>query len=296
MSAITKTEEKEQIKVESPWSVAWKRFRKNKLAMAGAIILTILVILTSFAPLFATHDPNKTDILKAKQPPSKEHWLGTDLIGRDIYSRLLYAGRISLSVGLISMSISVFIGTILGILAGYYGGRVDTLISRLIDIFRSIPFLILAITVIAVFGPSLYNIMVVIGLLSWPGLARLVRGQVLALKNREFIMAAEVLGANDKRIMFKHLLPNTFAPIIVSATLRVASAILSEAGLSFLGLGVQPPQTSWGAMLQEANNIVILKNMPWFWVPPGIMIIVAVLSINFMGDGLRDALDPKLKN
>ncbi|MEC9488695.1 MAG: oligopeptide ABC transporter permease [Halanaerobium sp.] len=281
--------------VESPWRVAWKRFKKNKLALLGLFIILIMALMAIFAPWISPYDPNETDILNTKEPPSGEHWLGTDRIGRDLFSRLIYAGRISLTVGLVSMSISVLIGTILGLLAGFYGGWIDSLISRLVDIFLSIPFLILAVTVISVFGPSLYNIMVVIGVISWPGLCRLVRGQILSLREREFIEAARALGSSDRRIMYRHLLSNTFAPIIVSATLRVASAILLEAGMSFLGLGVQPPKTSWGAMLQTANNVVVLKNMPWFWIPPGIMIMLAVLSINFVGDGLRDALDPKLK-
>lgn len=290
----TKVKDTKQIG-ESPGQIAWRMFKKNKLAVAGLIIISILALSAIFAPYLATHDPNKTNILYAKKGPSAEHWLGTDRIGRDIFSRLLYAGRISLTVGLISMSISVIIGTTMGIIAGYYGGWVDVLISRLVDTFSSIPFLMLAITVTAVYGPSLNNIMIIIGVLSWPGVCRLVRGQILALREREYLQAAKALGSTDFRLMFKHLLPNALAPLIVSATLRVASAILSEAALSFLGLGLQPPFSSWGSMLQEANNIVILTDMPWFWIPPGIMIILAVLSINFIGDGLRDALDPKLK-
>ena len=283
-------------KVESPAAMAWRRFKKNKLAIVGLILISIISLSAIFAPFLAPYDPNKTNILRAKEAPSADHWFGTDRIGRDLFSRLLYAGRVSLSVGLISMSLSVVIGTIMGVMAGYYGGWTDTIISRLVDIFRSIPFLILAVTVIAVFGPSIYNIMIVIGILSWPGVCRLVRGQVLALRQREFLIAAKALGSKDMRIMFKHLLPNALAPLIVSATLRVAVAILSEASLSFLGLGVQPPATSWGFMLKDASNVVVLTNMPWFWIPPGIAIIISVLSINFIGDGLRDALDPKMSD
>lgn len=284
-----------EYKSETPFQMTWRMFKKNKLAVIGLIIIIILASLSIFAPFIASHDPNKTNILHAKKAPSADNWFGTDRLGRDIFSRILFAGRISLTVGLVSMSIAVLIGTVLGMLAGFYGGWIDIIISRLVDIFNSIPFLIFAITVVAVWGPNLYNIMIIIGLISWPGVCRLVRGQLLSLREREFLLAARALGANDRRLMFRHLLPNSMAPVIVSATLRVASAILSEAALSFLGLGVQPPNTSWGAMLNEANNIVILKTMPWFWIPPGVMIILAVLSINFIGDGLRDALDPKLK-
>ncbi|AZR72591.1 peptide ABC transporter permease [Anoxybacter fermentans] len=281
--------------MESPWRLVWKRFKKNKLALIGLVILTIIALCSIFAPFLTKHDPYKTNILDSRSAPNSKYWLGTDSVGRDIYTRLLYGGRISLTVGLVSMSISVLIGTILGSIAGYYGGWIDNLICRLVDIFNCFPTLILAPTVMVVFGPSIYNVMIVIGLLSWQGTCRLVRGEFLSLREREFVEAARALGEKDFRIIFKHILPNAFAPIIVSSTLKVAYAILLEASLSFLGIGVQPPIPSWGNMLTEAKNIVILEDMPWFWIPPGIMVILSVLSINFIGDGLRDALDPKLK-
>jgi len=295
--AKTKNKEKHKVidkKIESPWQVAWRQFKKNKLGMMGLFILIIIALVAIFAPQLAPNSPYSTNILQANQAPGGDFPLGTDRVGRCIMSRMLYGARVSITVGLVSMSISVFIGTTLGLMAGYFGGLVDTLISRLIDIVRSVPFLILAIVIASIWGPGLYRLMAIIGILSWTGVARLVRGEVLALREREFIHASRASGADDSRIMFKHLLPNTFAPIIVNATLAVAAAILSEAGLSYLGLGIQPPMPSWGNMLNEARNLVILESRPWFWMPPGFMIIITVLSINFMGDGLRDALDPKL--
>src|SRR6056297_235539 len=282
-------------KAESPWSMAWRHFKKNKMALFGLFLLTIIVLSAIFAPLLAPHDPNKTNILQAKQAPSSEFPLGTDRVGRDILSRVLYGGRVSISVGVVAMSISVTLGTLIGLMAGYFGGWVDTILSRIIDVFRSIPFLVMAITIGAIWGPGLYKLMVIIGVLSWTGVARLVRGRVLTLREREFIHASRALGSSDLRIMIKHLFPNALAPIIVNATLRVAYSILSEAGLSYLGLGIMPPTASWGSMLNAAKSVSVLESMPWFWLPPGIMIILTVLSINFVGDGLRDALDPKLQ-
>ncbi|MFW5789934.1 MAG: oligopeptide ABC transporter permease [Halanaerobiaceae bacterium] len=294
MAQVDIENKKMKKEIESPWQVAWRQFKKNKLAMLGLGLLIIIALMAIFAPQLSPNDPYATNILKANRPPGGEFPLGTDRVGRCILSRIFYGARISITVGLVSMSISVFIGTTLGLMAGYFGGLVDTLISRLIDIVRSVPFLILAIVIASIWGPGLYKLMAIIGVLGWTGVARLVRGEVLALREREFIHASRASGADDSRIMFKHLLPNTFAPIIVNATLAVAYAILSEAGLSYLGLGIQPPMPSWGNMLNEARNLVILESRPWFWLPPGIMIIITVLSINFMGDGLRDALDPKL--
>jgi len=286
--------QKKENKIESPWQVAWRQFKKNKLGMAGLVVLIIVALIALFAPQLSPNNPFSTNILQANQPPGGDFPLGTDRVGRCIMSRVFHGARVSIAVGLISMTISVFIGSTLGIIAGYFGGLIDTLISRLIDIVRSVPFLIMAIIIASIWGPGLYKLMVLIGVLRWTGVARITRGEVLALREREFVHASRASGANDSRIMFKHLLPNTFAPIIVNATLAVAAAILSEAGLSFLGLGIQPPMASWGNMLNEARNLVILESRPWFWMPPGFMIIITVLSINFMGDALRDALDPKL--
>lgn len=271
----------------------WRRFCRNRLAVAGLVVLVLFVLSAVFAPLITDYDPNRNNLRERNQPPSREHPLGTDDMGRDILARTLYGGRISLSVGLVSVGISLSIGMILGSLAGFFGGMVDTLIMRLADIFYSFPFLILAITIAAIFGPSIYNTMIVLGVLSWPGPARLLRAEFLKLKTTDFVTAATGIGASPVRIMFRHILPNAFSPLLVSATLGVASAILSEAGLSFLGLGVPPPAPSWGNMLNRSRPLHILANMPWMWLPPGLAIFVVVLAINFVGDGLRDAFDPR---
>jgi len=271
----------------------WRRFCRNKLAIAGLVILVLFVLSAIFAPFLTPYDPNRANVRERNQPPSKEHPFGTDDMGRDILARTLYGGRISLSVGLVSVGISLSIGVVLGAIAGYFGGFVDTLIMRLADIFYSFPFLILAITISAIFGPSIYNTMIILGVLSWPGPARLLRAEFLKLKTTDFVAAATALGARPGRIMFRHILPNAFSPLLVSATLQVASSILSEAGLSFLGLGVPPPAPSWGNMLNRARPLHVLAGMPWMWIAPGIAIFIVVLSINFVGDGLRDAFDPK---
>ena len=271
----------------------WRRFCRNKLAVTGLVILILFVVSAIFAPLLAPHDPNRANLRMRNQPPSREHPFGTDDMGRDILSRLLYGGRISLSVGLVSVGISLTIGLVLGSLAGYFGGFVDTFIMRLADVFYSFPFLILAITISAIFGPSIYNTMIILGVLSWPGPARLLRAEFPKPKTTDFVVAATALGARPTRIMFWHILPNAFSPLLVSATLGVASSVLSEAGLSFLGLGVPPPAPSWGNMLNRARPLHILSGMPWMWIPPGLAVFVVVLSINFVGDGLRDAFDPR---
>jgi peptide/nickel transport system permease protein len=213
-----------------------------------------------------------------------------------VFSRLLYAGRVSLAVGIVAVSIYTAIGVVRGVLAGYYGGWVDSTIMRLCDVVLSFPTLIIIITLASVLGPSIYNLMLAIGLLGWPPIARLLRGQLLSLRTTEFVVAARAAGCSDKRLIFRHLLPNAMAPVLVAATFGIAYAILIEAGLSFLGLGVQPPTPSWGNMLTDAQSLTVLESMPWLWLPPGLMIALSVLSINFIGDGLRDALDPYLSN
>lgn len=260
--------------------------------MIGVVILALLTISAIGAPVIARNSPYRTSISQYRKGPSHAHILGSDGSGRDVLSRLLYAGRISLSVGLVAVAIYSAIGVILGAFAGYYGGGVDSLIMRLADIFLAFPALIIIITLVSVLGPSVWNIMMVIGLLGWPPIARLLRGQFLSLREQEFVLASRAMGATNRRIIFRHMLPNALAPIIVAATFGMAGAILLEAGLSFLGLGVQPPTASWGNMLSDAQSLPILQSMPWLWLPPGVMIALAVLSINFIGDGLRDAFDP----
>ncbi len=285
----------DRLAVEESMTVRlWRRFVHHKLAVAGGLVIIALVFVAVFAPLVARQDPYYQNYSALKSPPSAEHILGTDALGRDVWARLVYATRISLSVSLVAVLIYTLIGTTLGSLAGYYGGTVDAIIMRLTDIVMCFPLLIIIITVVALVGPSLYNIMVVIGLLAWPSICRLVRGQFLSIRQQEYITAAHCVGVPARRIVLRHMLPNVVGPITVAATFGMASAILTEASLSFLGMGVPPPQSSWGQMLNEAQKLSILESMPWLWVPPGMMIAVCVLCINFLGDGLRDALDPRI--
>ena len=270
----------------------WARFRRHRLALVGAALLVVLVLIAVLAPLVFSLDPYKVDLRSYRKPPSAEHLLGTDASGRDVLARLIFGARVSLSVGVVAVSIYTALGVVLGAVAGYRGGTVDNVVMRLADVFLAFPRLIIIITLASLVGPSIYNVMLIIGLLGWPPIARIVRGMFLSLREREFVVGARVSGATDTRIMFRHIVPNVLAPVIVAATFGMAGAILLEAGLSFLGLGVQPPMASWGNMLNAAQSLTILEGMPWLWLPPGLMIAVTVLSLNFVGDGLRDALDP----
>jgi peptide/nickel transport system permease protein len=278
-----------------PWRRALDRFLRHRLALVGGGMLAVLAGLAIGAPWVAPHDPYRIDLTRYAARPGGTHPLGTDLAGRDVLSRLIYAARVSLSVGIVAVAISTAVGTGLGAIAGYYGRLADGAIMRLTDIVLSFPILVIIITIVAVVGPSIYNVMVVIGLLGWPVICRIVRGMLLSLRAHEYIEAARAIGARDARIIFRHLLPNTVAPIVIAATYGMATAILLEASLSFLGLGVQPPTASWGNMLNDAQSMSVLAQMPWMWVPPGLAIAVSVLSINFLGDGLRDALDPRVR-
>ncbi len=279
----------------SPWKIVVKRLKRNKLAMFGLSIVSIIALAAIFAPLLTPHTRDGVNLLNTNAKPDSINWLGTDALGRDYYTRLLYGARISLTVGLVSTSIRIVIGVILGGIAGYYGKVVDGVIMRIADIFSCFPFIPIAITFVAILGPSIYNVMLVLGLLGWPGICRIVRGEILSLREREFMEAATALGISDYRKIIRHLLPNTMASIIVSATMGIASAILTESALSFLGLGVAPPIPSWGNMLSDAQNRYILQHRWWLWIPPGLSIFVTVMSLNLFGDGLRDALDPRLK-
>jgi len=278
-----------------PWRRAVDRFFRHRLALAGGSMLAVLIVLACGATWIAPHDPYRIDLSSYATPPGHVHPLGTDLTGRDVLSRLIYAARVSLSVGVVAVAISTAIGTSLGAIAGYYGRTADGVIMRLTDIVLSFPILVIIITIVAVVGPSIYNVMIVIGLLGWPTVCRIVRGMMLSLRAHEYVEAARAVGARDRRIITRHLLPNAIAPVVIAATYGMATAILLEASLSFLGLGVQPPTASWGNMLNDAQSMSVLARMPWMWVPPGLMIAAAVLSINFLGDGLRDALDPRIR-
>lgn len=271
-----------------------RRFFRYRPAIFGLVILSVLVILAVFAPIFSTHDPYFQDYSVLKQPPGNGHLLGTDPMGRDVWSRLVYATRVSLSVGLVAVFIYTTIGSTLGALAGYYGGWVDLVIMRMCDTVMTFPVLIIIITVVALVGANIFNIMLVIGFLSWPGICRLVRGQILSLREMEYITATRALGASNRFIIIQHLLPNVVSHITVAATFGIAIAIITEASLSFLGLGVPAPIPSWGQMLTDAQKLSVLAGMPWLWIPPGAMISLTVLSVNFVGDGLRDALDPHM--
>ncbi|HYF95389.1 MAG TPA: ABC transporter permease [Symbiobacteriaceae bacterium] len=272
-----------------------RRFFRNKAAVVGLGILLVLYLVAVFAPLLAPYPLDFLDVSLGKLPPGTSgHWLGTDHLGRDVLSRIIWGSRISLSVGFISMFMSVGIGAVWGAIAGYYGGTwVDIVMMRIAEAIELIPVYFLLITVVAVFRPSIINIMLIIGFTSWPGLANLVRGQFLSLRERDYTQASRALGAKDSRLIFRHILPNAAAPIIVSATLRIANGIMLESSLSFLGLGTQPPNVSWGQMVSLGRNY--LRDIPWTAMYPGLAILITVLCFNFVGDGLRDALDPKMK-
>lgn len=280
--------------IRSPFRLAVGRFVRNKMAMAGLIIIIIFALMSIFAPFLSPHDRDSYDMAMRYQPPSSENLLGTDDMGRDIFTRLLYAGRISLMVGVLSTLISATIGIFMGALAGFYGKWVDMLIMRLADVFSSMPFYMLAITVMALFEPSVKATIIIMGVLWWTGPARLLRSQILSLREQEFMEATTALGISDVKKIVQHLLPNAFGPIVVSVTLNIANAILTESALSYLGLGIRIPIPSWGNMLSTAQNMYVLSNYWWIWIPPGLCILVAVMSFNFIGEGLRDALDPKL--
>ena len=279
-------------KEESYLRVIRKKFFKHKLAVFGLIVFSLIVLMALLAPLLAPQSPYSVNGDFADQP-SAEHLLGTDQVGRDLLSRLIYASRVSLAVGIGAVAIYVVIGTILGAVAGYFGKWVDMVIMRLTDVFMSFPYLMVILVLVSIMGPSLLNIILVIGLLGWPSVARIVRGSVLMIKEMDYVKAGVALGLPSWKILFQHILPNCLAPILVNATFGIASSIILEASLSFLGMGVQPPTASWGNMLNEAQSLTVLATQPWLWLPPGLMILLAVLSINFMGDGLRDAMDPK---
>jgi peptide/nickel transport system permease protein len=272
--------------------VVWRRLRHNRMALVGGAIVLVMFILAMMASL-SSIDPAAIDVSQGLQPPSWEHWFGTDDLGRSVLARMLYGARISLLVGFVAVGISTLIGICIGALAGFYGGWIDAVVMRFVDIMLCFPTFFLILAVIAFLDPSIWNIMIVIGLTSWMGIARLVRAEFLSLRQREFVLAAKGLGASDLRLIFRHVLPNALSPVLVSATLGVAGAILTESALSFLGIGVQPPTPSWGNMLIVGKQT--LGSAWWLSVFPGLAILITVLGYNLLGEGIRDALDPRLK-
>lgn len=277
-------------------SQAMKKFIHNKKAMLGLAIVTILVLAVVFILLFADLDPYTTDRAAGfNKPPSDAHILGTDDVGRDLFARLLYGGRISLFVGITSTIISVLIGIPLGLIAGYFRGTAESIIMRTADAFMSFPSMVLILVLVAVFGPSILTVTVVIGVLGWTAIAKLIYGNVLSIREREYIQAARAVGVSTKKILFSEVLPNAIPPVWANISFRVAGAILTESSLSFLGMGVQTPQASWGNIIFAAQNLLVLTARPWVWLPPGICIILVVIGFNFIGEGVRDALDPKTK-
>ena len=269
------------------------RLRRNRLAVFGLVIMLLLVVVAVFAPWIAPYDYAAQNLSDAFEPPCAKYWLGTDDFGRDILSRLINGARISLQVGLFAVWLSMCVGGVLGAIAGYYGGKVDDIIMRFMDILLSIPQILLAVTIAAALGPGLLNLTIAVGIANIPSFARVVRGAVLSIVGQEFIEAAHCMGASDAWIIARHILPNCSAPIIVQATLRVAGAILAAAALSFLGLGIQPPTPEWGGMLSAARGYV--RDYAYMTISPGLAIMITILALNFLGDGLRDAMDPKMK-
>ena len=271
----------------------WRAFRRNKLAVIGGIVVACLALLAVLAPAVSPWDPNRPDVRKILDPPSSRHPFGTDQLGRDVLSRMLHGSQVSLAVGFVSVGIAATIGILLGAAAGYHGGPVDAMIMRLVDLMLVFPRFFLLLAVLAFLKPSIWTIMAVIGLTGWMGVARLVRAEFLALKEREFVMWSQSTGASAFRIIWRHILPNAMAPVLVAMTLGIPAAILTESGLSFLGLGVQPPRATWGNILNEGKDAIELAW--WLSVYPGMAILITVLSYNLLGEGIRDALDPRLR-
>jgi ABC-type dipeptide/oligopeptide/nickel transport system permease subunit len=269
------------------------RLRRDPRAAIGVSVVVLVTLAALLAPAIARHDPLAIDLAGQLVPPSAEHWMGTDIQGRDVWARLVYGARVSLAVGVISQSIALLIGVTLGLLAGFYGRWVDELVMRLADVTLAFPTLLLLIAMVAALQPSMPVVFATIGVVGWAGMARLVRGQVLVVRQLEYVQAVRALGAVDRRIVLRHVLPNVIAPVVIAATLGVAGAIMAEAALSFLGLGVQPPTPSWGGMIADGRDLNLLRNAPWTSLFPGLAIGAAVLGFNLLGDALRDALDPR---
>ncbi len=282
-----------QPKQRSQWAEVWRRLRKNRMAMFGLVVILIIIFTAIFADVVAPYSYRAQNLRRIAETPSKDHLLGTDELGRDILSRIIFGTRVSLQVGFVAVSISVIVGGFLGAMSGYYGGKLDNVIMRMMDILLAIPSILLAIAIVSAFGGGLVNVMIAVGISSIPVYARIVKASVISIKEQEFIEAARAVGAKDLRIIFKHVLPNSMAPIIVQGTIGVANAILSAAGLSFIGLGIQPPTPEWGAMLSGGR--MFIRTAPHIATFPGVAIMITIFALNLLGDGMRDALDPRLK-
>ena len=272
---------------------ATRALKRDKRAWFGVTVVALIVLLAILAPLVSHHDPIHIDLVNQLQGPSTSHWLGTDIQGRDVWARLVYGARVSLAAGIVSQSIALLLGLTMGLVAGYYGGWIDELVMRLADVTLAFPTLLLLIAMAAALQPSLGVVFFTIGIVGWAGMARLVRGQVLVVRQLEFVQASKALGSRDVRVVLKHVLPSVVAPVLIAATLGVAAAIMAESALSFLGLGVQPPTPSWGSMIADGRDLNQLRNAPWTSLAPGLAIGSAVLGFNLLGDALRDALDPR---
>ncbi|MGM0432846.1 MAG: oligopeptide ABC transporter permease [Spirochaetota bacterium] len=287
------------IKKNSFYDYAYKRFMRNKLAVIGAAVTLFFIVVAIFAPLLAPFEPSEFFFAEGQNTynrydaPSGGHLLGTDSLGRDVFSRLIFGARITMMVALLAVTISTLIGTFVGLVSGYFGKVVDAIFMRIVDIVISFPVLFLLISISTIMDPSVWIVIFAIGFVSWTKTARLVRGEVLRVKELDYVMAANACGSSSPKIIFKHVLPNILAPIMVQVTIGTAQAILMEASLSFLGVGVQQPTPSWGNMLMDAQKLLVLRDMPWLWIPPGMVTLLLVLAIYFVGDGLRDAFDPK---
>lgn len=292
-SAAEETTSKRNKEVTGLWANVFKRLKKSKTSMFGLFIVGLLIFFYFFAPLVAPHDPIVGKLTLRHTAPSSEYFFGTDSQGRDVFSRILYGAGFSVKIGVISVGIALIIGTAMGVAAGYYGKMIDTIIMRIVDIMLAFPTILLALAIVSILGPSLVNAMIAVGVVNIPKFARIVRSSVLSVKENEYIEAAISIGCNDFKIITRHILPNCLAPILVQATLTIGTAILEAAGLSFLGLGAQPPKPEWGAMLADARGY--MRQAPWSVIFPGLAIMVTVLGFNLLGDGLRDALDPRLK-
>ena len=271
----------------------WRQFTKHKLALVGLGVLVVFGLASAFAPVVAWHGPNKVNLDHVQKPPSWSHPLGTDSAGRDVFSRILHAGRVSLSVGVVATLISVFIGTAIGLVSGYAGGWIDNVLQRFTEYVMNFPTLFALLVLVSILGSSVFIIMIIIGVLGWTGKARLVRGQVLQGRELDYVAAARALGASDMRILFVHILPAVIPFIVVAATLSLAGAIIAESSLSFLGFGVRIPTATWGNMMTSAQSLHTIRNELWLWLSPGVAIATTVIAVNFLGDGLRDALDPR---